>query len=189
MAKGETAKVSDSDLVTGKELRLVCCQLRFESLEEVDPLSLEDLSVNLCLLCFATHEGLEEGSAIGRHALSPSVDNPINLPSSLPVRGVIIAELDTKHAKSGTDLLVTLALIEEVGQDGHFTLVCAASQLPFGEAKVDLGVRLLGSVQANHERFSAPEESVEVLNGVDVSDRCGGGAAHLINKLYKGYTI
>ena len=65
VAKGETAKVSDSDLVAGKELRLVCCQLRLKCLEEVDPLPLKNLSVNLRLLCFATHEGLEEGSAIG----------------------------------------------------------------------------------------------------------------------------
>ena len=72
--------------------------MRFEGSEEVFPLLFENCTVSSRLLCFAAKEGAEEGTAIAGHALSPSVDNPINLPCGLPVSGVIKAELNTKHA-------------------------------------------------------------------------------------------
>ena len=150
----------------------------FEGREEADPLVAKDLCVCSVLLRLAFHEGFEEGAAIGRQALSPSVDNPIDLPCSLPVGGVIEAELRTKHAKSSTCLLVSLSLEVEVGQHGELALLLAFPQLPSRHFNGHLMVGHLGSVQAYQERFGAPVKSVKVLNGIHIGHRRGSGAAH-----------
>ena len=84
--------IGDGDTIASNKARIVCIELFLKIGKEGAPLSLDNFSIPLSLLCCVIKA--EENSGIGRNEVSPSINYPVDKAGLLPVSWIIVAFLD-----------------------------------------------------------------------------------------------
>ena len=119
---------------------------------------------DFCLFFIFFGEEHDFGSAV--EALTLSLTNHVNEANISPVRLIVIAKLDTKHAQGCNCLLILL--ISVVNDWKHAELSCGALRLscahPINLADGNIFEILLCMLQELHERISSAVATFEVFN-------------------------
>ena len=84
--------IGDGDTIASNKARIVCIELFLKIGKEGAPLSLDNFSIPLSLLCGVIEA--EENSGIGRNEVSPSINYPVDKAGLLPVSWIIVAFFD-----------------------------------------------------------------------------------------------
>ena len=120
--------VGDSDAISGNEARVGLGELFLEMRKEGPPLISDNLLPSSVLLRGTIKA--EDDIGVGCDQIAPSVYNPVNQASLLPIGRIIVAFLNADGTKGGSGLLHFSALVADDRQLSHLSRI--ATGLPHG---------------------------------------------------------